>query len=89
MPRLLTYNVHRCLGVDGRLSPARTAEVIASSRADIVDLQELDVRRARTGELVLLRKPYQQAELSQAIQTIFRHATVEIRAAQAGTDATA
>jgi endonuclease/exonuclease/phosphatase family metal-dependent hydrolase len=49
VPRILTYNVHRCLGNDGRLSPARIAEVIASCQPDIVALQELDVRRARTG----------------------------------------
>jgi endonuclease/exonuclease/phosphatase family metal-dependent hydrolase len=46
--RILTYNVHRCLGIDGQLSPARIAEVIASCEADIVALQELDVKRART-----------------------------------------
>jgi len=45
----VTYNVHRCVGVDGRLSPERIAEVIASCQADIVALQELDVRRPRTG----------------------------------------
>jgi endonuclease/exonuclease/phosphatase family metal-dependent hydrolase len=48
MLRILTYNVHRCLGLDGQLSPARIAEVIASCEADIVALQEIDVRRART-----------------------------------------
>src|SRR5262249_24166759 len=46
--RILTYNVHRCLGGDGHLSPARIAEVIARSEPDIVALQELDVNRART-----------------------------------------
>lgn len=49
MPRILTYNVHRCLGADRRLSPHRIAEVIAACEADIVALQELDVGRARTG----------------------------------------
>ena len=49
MPRILTYNVHRCVGVDGELNLARTAKVIAQSRPDIVALQELDVGRARTG----------------------------------------
>ncbi len=49
LPRVVTYNVHRCLGIDGHLSPQRIAEVIASCRPDIVALQELDVRRARTG----------------------------------------
>lgn len=47
--RILTYNVHRCVGTDGRLSPPRIAEVIASCEPDIVALQELDVGRLRTG----------------------------------------
>ncbi len=49
MLRLLTYNVHRCIGVDGQLSPSRVAEAIAVTEPDIVALQELDVGRARTG----------------------------------------
>lgn len=49
MLRLLTYNVHRCIGTDGRLSPERVAAAIAATEPDIVVLQELDVGRARTG----------------------------------------
>lgn len=49
MPRIMTYNVHRCVGVDGRLDVGRVAAVIAQSRPDIVALQELDVCRPRTG----------------------------------------
>ncbi|MDB5592921.1 MAG: endonuclease [Enterovirga sp.] len=49
--RLLTYNVHRCIGTDGKLSPGRIAEVIAAAEPDVVALQELDVRRARTGHI--------------------------------------
>lgn len=49
MWRILTYNVHRCLGPDGILSPERIAEVIGSANPDIVALQELDVHRPRTG----------------------------------------
>jgi endonuclease/exonuclease/phosphatase family metal-dependent hydrolase len=49
VPRLLTYNVHRCVGVDRRLDVDRTAAVIAEHEPDIVCLQELDVHRARTG----------------------------------------
>ena len=49
MPRIMTYNVHRCVGADGRAEPQRIAEVIASCEPDIVALQELDVRRVRTG----------------------------------------
>ena len=47
-PAVMTYNVHSCLGMDGKLSPARIARVIAQCNPDVVALQELDVRRART-----------------------------------------
>jgi endonuclease/exonuclease/phosphatase family metal-dependent hydrolase/glycosyltransferase involved in cell wall biosynthesis len=46
--RLLTYNVHTCIGMDGRLSPRRIARVIAQCDPDVVALQECDVRRRRT-----------------------------------------
>ncbi len=48
MPRLITYNVRRCLGRDGRISPERIAGIIARLEPDIVALQELDVGRARS-----------------------------------------
>lgn len=44
-----TYNVHGCVGTDGRRSEARVAEVIANLSADVVGLQELDLGRARSG----------------------------------------
>jgi endonuclease/exonuclease/phosphatase family metal-dependent hydrolase len=47
--RVMTYNVHSCLGMDGRVSTSRIARVIARSRPDVVALQELDVGRKRTG----------------------------------------
>lgn len=47
--RLLTYNVHRCVGMDRRLDVDRIVAVIAEHEPDIVCLQELDVGRARTG----------------------------------------
>ncbi len=49
MPRIMTYNVHGCVGMDGRLDVDRIAAVIGQSRPDIVALQELDVGRARSG----------------------------------------
>lgn len=49
--RVVTYNVHSCVGLDGRLSPARIARVLARLDADVVALQELDVMRRRTGGL--------------------------------------
>ncbi len=47
--RVMTYNVHSCVGMDGRLSTSRIARIIAQCRPDIVALQELDVGRGRTG----------------------------------------
>ena len=51
MIRILTYNVHGCRGVDGKLDVGRVSEVIAQSRPDIVALQELDVGRRRSGRV--------------------------------------
>lgn len=47
----MTYNVHRCVGVDRKLDVARVAAVIAEYEPDIVCLQEVDVGRARTGRV--------------------------------------
>lgn len=49
MTRIMTYNVHSCVGMDGKLDVGRIAAVIAHAKPDIVCLQELDVGRIRTG----------------------------------------
>lgn len=46
--RVMTYNVHSCIGMDERVSPARIARVIRSFDPDIVALQEVDSGRIRT-----------------------------------------
>ncbi len=46
--RIMTYNIHSCIGMDGKISPERIARVIAQCSPDVVALQELDVGRART-----------------------------------------
>jgi endonuclease/exonuclease/phosphatase family metal-dependent hydrolase len=51
MPRIVTYNVRRCVGNDRRLDVGRVAEVLARLEPDVVALQEVDVRRARTGHV--------------------------------------
>lgn len=40
--RVATWNIHRCIGTDGVLSPARCAAVLRDIDADIVALQEVD-----------------------------------------------
>lgn len=39
-----TYNIHSCIGTDGRYSPERIAEVLAELEADVIGLQEVDNR---------------------------------------------
>lgn len=47
--RVMTYNVHSCVGMDGRILPERIARVIATLHPDVVCLQEVDVERRRSG----------------------------------------
>jgi len=37
-----SYNVHRCIGRDGKHEPARVAKVIEELEADVIALQEVD-----------------------------------------------
>jgi endonuclease/exonuclease/phosphatase family metal-dependent hydrolase len=39
--RVATYNVHKCRGLDGKISPARVLEVIQQLDADVICLQEV------------------------------------------------
>jgi endonuclease/exonuclease/phosphatase family metal-dependent hydrolase len=42
--RIASYNVHCCVGPDGRHNPDRVARVIAELNADVIGLQEIDAR---------------------------------------------
>lgn len=46
--RVMTYNVHSCIGMDGRCSPRRIARMISLYNPDIVALQELDKGREKS-----------------------------------------
>lgn len=46
-----SYNVHSCVGYDGRLDPGRVADVIRKLDADVIALQEVDARERRDGYL--------------------------------------
>jgi endonuclease/exonuclease/phosphatase family metal-dependent hydrolase len=39
--RVVTYNIHRCRGLDGRTLPHRAIEVLRSLHADVIALQEV------------------------------------------------
>jgi len=41
---IASYNVHKCVGTDGRFDPGRIAAVVAEIDADLIALQEADER---------------------------------------------
>ena len=49
--RVMTYNIHSCVGMDGKVHPERVARVIAQYEPDVVALQEVDVEMMRTGQM--------------------------------------
>lgn len=57
--RVVTYNVHRCRGMDARTQPQRIASVLATLDADVIALQEV-VGASQ-------RRPGQAAELGAAL----------------------
>ena len=54
--RMLTYNIHRAIGVDRRFRPERVAEVLRHYDADVVMLQEVDQGAPRSRELDLAQE---------------------------------
>lgn len=48
--RVATYNIHGCVGVDGRCDLGRVAEVLRELDADVIGLQEVDSRPSRSLE---------------------------------------
>jgi endonuclease/exonuclease/phosphatase family metal-dependent hydrolase len=46
--RVMTYNIHSCIGIDGKVRPERIVSVIRSCRADVIALQEVDANRRRS-----------------------------------------
>lgn len=48
--RVVSYNIHECVGVDGRRYSARIAAVLREIDADIIGLQEVDARPSATSE---------------------------------------
>lgn len=54
--RVLSYNIHRAIGVDRRFRPDRVARVIAHHDPDVALLQEVDEGVPRSRELDLARE---------------------------------
>lgn len=54
--RILTYNIHRAIGVDRLFRPERIARILRHHDADIVLLQEVDDGAPRSREIDLARE---------------------------------
>jgi len=54
--RVVTYNIHRAIGLDRRFRPDRIADVLHHLNADVVMLQEVDEGAPRSRELDLARE---------------------------------
>jgi len=50
-----SYNIHKCVGTDGRFDPGRIASVISELDADVVAIQEADKRFGRRNGLLDLK----------------------------------
>jgi endonuclease/exonuclease/phosphatase family metal-dependent hydrolase len=50
--RLATYNIHRCIGADGKEDPQRIADVLRAMDADLVALQEVAYDPETPGDIL-------------------------------------
>ena len=51
--RVMTYNVHNCVGIDGKKSYIRCGDIIRDAQPDIVAIQEVDSMTSRNDCYVL------------------------------------
>ncbi len=64
--RVMTYNIHSCVNLDGKIFPERVIRVIRRFDPDVVALQEVDVNHGRT------RRQDQAAILAGALSMHYR-----------------
>ena len=64
--RVLSYNIHHAEGTDGKLDLERIAQVIRSSKADVVALQEVDRNTLRTQKVDQASKLAELTEMKHA-----------------------
>ncbi|MDE2223283.1 MAG: endonuclease/exonuclease/phosphatase family protein [Candidatus Omnitrophica bacterium] len=69
---LMSYNVHGCAGMDGRISTERISRVITRYNPDIIALQELDVGRSRSGRADQAEMIARKLEMKYHFHPVFR-----------------
>ncbi len=69
--RLISYNVHGCLGMDGAITTDRIARVIARHDPDFVALQELDMGRPRSSGMDQSERIARKLEMKYHFHPVF------------------
>ena len=80
--RVASYNVHGCIGVDGRDDPLRIAEVIVEVGCDTIGLQEvhrLDLLKRRLNMEVIAGKPHTWHDRHVGNALLTRRRVIEVR----------
>jgi endonuclease/exonuclease/phosphatase family metal-dependent hydrolase len=54
--RIVTYNIHKCRGMDARVRPERVAAVLAELDADVIALQEVIRGKRERDQLTVIAK---------------------------------
>src|SRR5258705_6083615 len=65
--RILSWNVHHCVGIDRKHSVSRIADVIRDYDPDILALQELEVNHRRSSRI------HQPSELAKLLQMDYHY----------------
>lgn len=71
--RVMTYNIHSCVGMDGKLFPGRIARIIGRQAPDIVALQEVERNMERTGRRDQTRLIAEQLEMRSVFFPILKN----------------
>ncbi len=72
--RVMTYNTHRCIGLDGKVAPERIARILARHEPDIIALQELDVGQPRTHRVDQAERIARLLRMSYLFHPVIDHA---------------
>ncbi len=67
--KVASYNIHKCRGTDGQMSPERIIAVIKELDADLVALQEVDQRFGRRLGLLNLDRLQEETGLNLLVQS--------------------
>src|ERR1041385_6401933 len=54
--RIVTYNIHKCRGMDARVRPERVAAVLAELDVDVIALQEVIRGKRERDQLAVIAK---------------------------------